>query len=329
MIDGADGWSMTRTNVHARQEWVGLQPGTYTVRAERDGESIVEAVAQVQARSVARVQLTLPKTSGWTHAVGTIRIPEAWNDPGGHIECTPLRPGGGFLPQRQWNVRAVQVEGSNEDLWHFEGRAWSGESELYIPRLNFTTRITVSPDGSDKLHVDVPAPGHLSLQVIDRLTREGVLSDLTLLPAVDGDSSGESFSTRDSETGRFEIVAPVGLIRIVFGGEDLYATTTRTLQISPGFQTDTFELTRGGSIDLKFESGGVSAWLPDEAPRVSGPGELLEVNLWGDSHWILVDAPGRYTIEMPALDDYQTVPPIELDVTIGKTTHHTIQLEPR
>jgi hypothetical protein len=349
-----EGWSVVPTaKIPLRKNGLirieSLHPGSYLAGAEAgtmffDSRELGRVVAEVAAGRTTSVDLrvNMPPSQALVPLSGSLHIPAAWKTESFSLSVRLLDPPRFKVPIFQ-SLRSCEFErqaGKDETvyLWN-AGKVQAGLYNLEVDHPRFVTSLTVGPRGATAVQLFVPPPGLVSIQVVDRETREELtapgLSWFSVSPAGTAIGSPQEIGF-DKTTGRFEFKAPLGKICIRFLHDDYRPG---------GFQDDPFEV-RAGENHFTLEADRtlgfllvvmcgekVMTWndnwnvIPIPVEK-SDTAEFTSWKMHSEGMRIGVGAPGPYRFDFPHLDGYRPVPTQEVLVCRQEFVRHVITLEP-
>lgn len=296
--------------------------------------SLGTAVVDVVAGRLSSVAVTLGKAPALELAPlsGSLIVPEGWEldalflsfdfqgtalgGRDGHFALyerdfvtTPEKPG-----RYEWTAPEVQV-----GLW---------EVSLFEPSL--AVRVDVGPEGRSGVVIELPPPVRVSLRVLDRDTAE--LADLDHIswnpPRPKGAMGGSLTSVaRNAETGTFEFLATAGEIYVQTSmGE--YGVSSKRFQLTEGLNEIAMEVTRSLGVLITLKDGATTVPWGDDwnavPKRVDGPANGWGRQRRGGAVRFTVPVSGLYRIEIPEVEGYLLVDPLEVRIEPGP--HRAIEV---
>ncbi|MCI0652436.1 MAG: hypothetical protein L0Z55_11195 [Planctomycetes bacterium] len=312
-----------------------LRAGHYAIDAGLGNwvpSHMVLATAQVdvQAGMQSRVRLELkaaPPVPKAIELAGTIMVPDAWGPIAPEFLMFPLddvargRQEMVFVPRTQFRA----VEGSPCVFAWTAGSVLAGRYHLHVEPLGYHEIVTIQELEGTPLEITVPEPGTLWVEVVGADSGEQIRdARVSWHVALPNEVTAKGFSPEDAkfddESGRYEIRAPIGEIKVSVGAS-LFAHARLDVEVELEEQFRRVELRREWAIAIR-------AIDPDGHPiegrlvraTVEGAGNFGQ---WGKrwSHgsfefktWVA--APGLYRVKLNPIEGYVAPPPPE--VTVGE-----------
>ena len=207
---------------------------------------------------------------------------------------------------------------------------------LGIQQPLFSVNLEVPPGGREDLDVVVPAPVELTVQLVDAVTGEEVITDqlqwfLHLsLEEMDAGQMVFAQNARRAPSGHgYVILAPaveIDLMLYQWG----YQPYRETLDLGRGVREHTVRLQPGCGLVLRLVDGETPLAFPGdwhgEVEATDGEGRPTLTQLGTFERRFLVSHPGTYTILPPTLAGYQPPTLQTVEVLPGELTEVTVEL---
>lgn len=311
-----------------------LEPGTYLVAAERGAwatglQRLAEAKVAVRPNQPAEVTLRLEEDRGEDPGAvfaGTIEVGAGWEEELRGLVIEPLDP----------KVRVVHLSASDllrrqEGTFRWgAGRVPPGTYRVIVLPYQHQRVFEVGIEGLPDADLFVPDPAEVRLRVMEAGTGDAAAVPWISWRAAGAKRSAPDWVSLDEGAEAFVFQAPPGEIEVEIATLE-HDAPPRVLEVYPGTNTFEWEVERSCGVVLTFRDG------EGEVP-VSWSGiDLQEIGGEGRSRtWtgrspvtVLVTNPGRYRLEIPEIDGYETVPVREVTIGAGERVPVTIDLRRR
>ncbi|MEQ8766824.1 MAG: hypothetical protein RL885_23120 [Planctomycetota bacterium] len=312
----------------------GLRPVEHTVSIELgdwwDSPRILAQATFVAAPDEqAQVVLTIEDTDlpVPSHLAGTLVLPPYWRERNEALIITRVgqRAFGGA--RMQLPIAEMERQG---DVYSWDaGEVSSGQYEVAIQEPNCRILVEVGPAGVYDARLKVEPPGELSVEIIDETTGLPAEGASLSWRTVDPPSGSQSTNAiKDPDTGRFELIAPMGEVDLHAVGSFTHAPARAPVGQSPSTFTlrvrPTYPLTvilKDGERRVPFP--GLSTL---DLKHLDGDGKRSGFGMQGGAPVVIVDRPGRYRFEVPKIEGYAPIEPQVIEIIDPKRLVHIIEL---
>jgi len=320
----------TERNVRLLLEGLALGEQTLELTDGQEGPVLGSAVAHIRADEPASVTLEIDPNARPRLAElgGSLWLAPHWRRQTEKmtIEATSGEP---FARPRIELALDDMSTGSDDSglLFWNAGQVMSGSYAITLDNLPVGLLVDLGPEGLDDVHLEVPEPAQVSIEVVDEVT--GLpLEDDRIFWSV-GYSNAVSLQ-RTERTGRFELAAPIGPIRVGHSARS-YLQTSEVLEVHAGRNTHTLRARAASQLGLMLVDGKdrVPSPVPITELRIERPdGSRPEPGGFGreEGFEILYLEPGVYTLELPEIPGYRPIPPREIELVPFETLSLLIEL---
>jgi hypothetical protein len=324
----------------------GLPPGRYTVRAQftewEESPGLAEAEVEIEPGITKELVLPIrdlpppPLPAKLVPLEGSLRVAPGWSEedeaPGNCMTAT---------------ISAVSLRGDSVYVEPDEdGRWWAdpvppGRYYFRLAPWTWLQAVDVGPRGCTDVQLVVPPPCDVEVHLVDGSGRPipagGDLHWHVKSPEVERELPfcAESRSTPCAGPGVYRFRAPVGTLVVGLWDDILYAEDTEVELRPGGLNGIDLKAVWNLSVDLAFKEGAMPVPAdPGFSDRIQvtplGGDGKLECCGDGDPCRLWVTTPGRYRVSFPAaIEGYEPVAPIEVEVAAGRIARVEVQLKRR
>jgi len=310
-----------------------LEPGHYFACIEtgdddsrqRLGETPVDLVAD----QIANVTVTIDASKldvPMVHLFGTLSLPAGYVD-AVTTDLSLWREGG--EPQRiTLKAKAMTPVGGNELVRSWDaGSVPAGVWGANVRPAMYRQVIHAESPGELRVEINVPRMVTVSIDISDAATGEALVPEHIMWSdaRIEGLSRGFSSPVQPLATkGTYRFEAPAGAVRLSCDTKG-YAAYEQDLELRDEPVALHIKLQRGSGVHIEVFEGDARLRVGFEffdGMRCTVPGQGRSFGLPGgrdtEFEWTRMLDPGRYDIKFPALEGYEPIDTITVDVSAGQ-----------